>query len=141
MLYVVWSLIFLGICAAIDLKEQKVSSRLCFVNATVALLFHIVLQDMSWQDILLGMILGAVFYVISVLTNESIGKGDGIVIFTLGSILGMRTSFQIVVWALISCAVFSIGGMIIKRLSLKSRIPFVPFLFVGCVITFVVWGG
>lgn len=138
MLYAVWSLIFLAICAAIDLKEQKVITRLCIANAAVALLLHIVLQDVLWYDILLGMILGAIFFVISVLTNESIGKGDGIVIFTLGSIMGVETSFQMLVWALILCAVFSLGGIIIKKLSLKSKIPFVPFLFVGGVITFVI---
>lgn len=141
MLYIVWSLIFLLICAVIDLKEQKVFSILCFTNAVAVLIVHIVLQDVSWLNILFGMILGGLFFVVAIVTKEAIGKGDAIVIFTLGSMLGIKTSFQIIVWAAITCAITAIMGIVSKRVTLKSRIPFVPFMLIGGIITFAIQGG
>lgn len=86
----------------------------------------------------LGMIVGAVFYLISVFTKESVGKGDSIVIFTLGCIAGAEKLLLILLWAFILCTVVSLIGIALRKLSLKARVPFIPFVLAGEIVTLII---
>jgi prepilin signal peptidase PulO-like enzyme (type II secretory pathway) len=141
MVYGIWTGLFLLICSITDLKEKKIYSPICFLNAFVGLIVNFITQNIPWTEIFLGIMLGGVFFCISVFTKESIGKGDAIVIFALGSINGIKESFEILVWALMLCAVISTVCLAIKKIRLKNSIPFIPFLFAGAVITFFIQGG
>lgn len=138
MIYELWILGILIVCAITDLKERKVVTVFCFANSAIALVVHLIARDVLWLNILLGMILGAAFYLVSIMTKGSIGKGDAIVIFTVGSIIGIEEVFEMLVWALILCSVFAIIGMLIKRCTLKTRLPLVPFMLLGEIVRLIV---
>ena len=140
MLYTIWTLLFLAICAIIDIKERKVFSVFCCANSVIVLFLHFIKQDISWFSLLWGMILGAIFFMVSICTREAIGKGDAIVIFTMGSMVGIKITFEILVWAFVICTVASMVAMLIKKVKLDSRIPFIPFVLFGGIITFVIGG-
>lgn len=138
MLYQIWILTFLMVCAVTDLKEQKIFSVFCFANSVIALIIHLLMKDILWTNILFGMILGAAFYVISIFTKEAIGKGDAIVVFTLGCIIGIEQVIKVLILSFFSCSIFSVLGMITKKCRLKTRIPFVPFILLGELIVLLV---
>lgn len=137
-MYEIWTVVLLMICAVTDIKERKVYTPLCFVNSISALIIHLVTGDLLWTKIFLGMIVGAVFYLISVFTKESVGKGDSIVIFTLGCIAGAEKLLLILLWAFILCTVVSLIGIALRKLSLKARVPFIPFVLAGEIVTLII---
>lgn len=140
-MYIIWTLLFLGACTITDLRKRKIITALCFANAVAALIMHFVRQDIFWLNVLGGMLAGAVLFGVSVYSKEAIGKGDAVVVFTLGSLVGIKTGFEILMWASIICIIFSVPGLIFKKIKLKSRIPFMPFMLAGAIITFCVQGG
>lgn len=135
MIYMIWTLLFLLVCTITDLKERMIIMPFCFINSGVALIVNFFMKNQSGINILLGMAMGAVFYVISVCSKEAVGKGDAVVIFTVGSLVGIDPGFEILVWAFMLCAFVSVMGLVFKRIKLKSRIPFMPFMLMGGIIT------
>lgn len=137
MLYVIWSLVFLGVCTVTDAREQKVYSAVCYINILLSILIHVVLKDISYLNVVIGIIMGLLLIGISYITKESIGKGDGMVVLVLGCIMGGSVAMQSTFWGALICMMMSVIGIILGRVKLKSRIPFVPFLFVGEIITLI----
>lgn len=140
MLHIIWCVIFLGVCTITDLKERHIYLGYCLINMTVALLINIFFKNVEWINIVAGVGLGVIFFVLSMITKEALGKGDAVIILVLGSICGIEMSFKIVTWAFILCSIASIVKMIIKRKSVKDEIPFAPFLLCGCVLTILIRG-
>lgn len=135
MIHMIWCAIFLGICAITDLKERQVYLGFCLANMGIALLANLIFQNVEWTSIVAGLGLGVVFFAVCIITKEAMGKGDAVIILVLGSICGIKISFEIVTWAFVICSMVSIFEILIKRKSIKSEIPFAPFLFCGCILT------
>ncbi|MEG1458193.1 MAG: prepilin peptidase [Acetivibrio sp.] len=79
----------------------------------------------------LGILPGIFLLFIAWKTKEKIGKGDGLVLSSLGMQVGIYKIVLLLFLALCSSAVFSIVMMLLKRYHWKSTIPFLPFLLLG----------
>lgn len=134
MVYMIWCAIFLAVCTITDLKERQIYLGYCFINIGMALLINLLFQNMDWINIISGIGLGCIFFLISVITKEALGKGDAVIILVLGSICGIEISFEIVIWGFILCSIVSIFEILIKKKNIKSDIPFAPFLLLGCIL-------
>lgn len=126
--YKIWIILFLIVCAITDLRERKIYSTYCFANVAFALVVHICKKDMHWGNIAGGIALGVMFLIVSIVSKEALGMGDALIILTLGSIGGIKTSFALVLWAFGICAIVSIIGLLLRKRQLNSQIPFAPFL-------------
>lgn len=124
-----------------DIKEQKVYSGICYVNILMSFLFHMALKDIGYLNVAIGVIIGSLMIGISYITKEAIGKGDGLVALALSCIVGGSVVIQSLFWGALICVLVSVVGIILGRLKLKSRIPFVPFLLMGEIIMLVLNGG
>ena len=127
----IWIILFLIVCAITDLRERKIYSTYCFTNVVFALAVHICKEDIHWGYIAGGIALGAMFFIVSIVSKEALGMGDALIILTLGSIGGIKTSFELLLWAFGICAMVSIIGLLLRKRQLNSQIPFAPFLLVG----------
>lgn len=136
-MYIFWSLALLVICTIEDIRERKVFSNVCLINMISALFIRIVLKNVEWQNVMLDLIPGGIILLIGFITKETIGKGDGILIITLGSILGMKMCMELLFWAFFICTFVSAIGLLWGKIELKSRVPFVPFLLLGEVVSII----
>ena len=48
----IWSILFLTVCSAMDIKEQKISAMFCILNWWAAIVVHIVLRQTDMEQIL-----------------------------------------------------------------------------------------
>ncbi len=78
-----------------------------------------------------GLLVGALFLLVSVLSKEAVGKGDAIMIGISGAALGFSAISVILCISFFLLSVISLGLLVIKRLGRKDRIPFFPFLAAG----------
>lgn len=88
----------------------------------------------SVLDWFAGTILFAFFSALWLLTRgRAIGFGDGKLALSIGLLLGAANGFSAVILAFWIGAALGLGGMIFsrKRITMKSEIPFAPFLVVG----------
>lgn len=64
----------------------------------------------------------------SIVTNEEVGKGDAVILSTIGIFLGLKKTILVLIYALFSTII--IGGilLLIRKKNKKYKIPFVPFI-------------
>ena len=104
------------------------------------LLTYRVWNGTGWMELLGGCLPGGIFLLISLLTREKIGSGDGLVLLALGCGFAIEEVVGIVGMALFFAAIVAIVLLVVKKASRKTEIPFVPFLFLGFLVTAVVTG-
>ncbi len=138
MLRNIWAIIFLLICSITDLKERKIYTFICVINLFAAFIMHLALKDIFSANVVWGIIPGMIFLAISLLLREAIGRGDALVVVTLGFIQGAMFIMELLVWALCMCCLFAIIVVFLKKKNITGSMPFVPFLFLGEIITLIV---
>ena len=82
----------------------------------------------SIENILLGMSVGVVLLMLSVLTGGRIGAGDAVLLIVTGIYLGLEQNLQLFFSGLLLCGMWALGLLILRKKSRKDSIPFVPFL-------------
>jgi Flp pilus assembly protein protease CpaA len=118
----------LGICSAEDVIRRQIHLVLIAGFGVVGVLLHLYYGTHSTVDILGGMGVGVVLYLISLFSHEKIGKGDAFLMTTTGIYLGFWDNLTIL-W--LGSLLTGIAGVILYVIFKKKptyRIPFVPFL-------------
>lgn len=87
----------------------------------------------SGLDVVFGMFPGIVVFAVSLISKGQIGLGDSVLLLAVGGILGGVESMEVFILSLVFVFVFSCVGLVLKKLSRTSRLPFVPFYFVAYV--------
>lgn len=95
--------------------------------------------ELSTPGIILNRVLGAglgfiIIHLIIKLT-DGMGQGDRDIALLCGLFLGLRGVFITLFLAFVMGAIFSVGLMFFKEMSLKHEIPFGPFLAIGGILT------
>jgi len=132
-----------------DLRHFIIPDSFLLSFAGLALVYHIIF-GFSWFYILAGLILALPFLLIFLISKGTwFGFGDVKYILVLGFFLGFIQGLSAVVLSFWIGAVFSLGALFLKRfvphlnlpllknnLTIKSEIPFGPFLSLGIIISF-----
>ncbi len=130
------SLAALLVCSITDLRFRKISRAAAAVYFVLAAAAHLLLADISLPDVLPGLLPGLACLLLSVLTEEAIGYGDGILVVICGFSLGVWQCLGILMLAFMLAGLFGVMLLVIKKGNKKSRIAFVPFLLLGTLIQF-----
>lgn len=133
-----WTIIFLCICAITDIYERKVYTAFCIANGIVIGSIHFFMRDIGFINFALGLFLGICFLVITFLTRGAVGSGDGIVIGIVGMAIGFIETIEVLCWSLLLSVIVAIIGIISKKVNWKSKLPFVPFILTGFLITILI---
>ncbi len=128
-----------------DVKTHKIPNKYTAALAVYSLLsipVRSIAQPRLWDavslpnlaaDALLGGLLGGgLLLLVSVLTKGGFGGGDVKLMTGLGLAFGVFGAMSILFLAVI-LTVFV--GLIQRKYGKKGRLPFAPFLFLGCVFT------
>ncbi len=121
-----------------DIKNRKIVANYCFVMSLLVIISHFITKDLRWHEIVLGMVIGLLFWAISKWSKEAIGQGDALMIFTIGCIVGAEKTIEILVIAFAICVVVALICIFLKKKTLRSRIPFAPYLLIGALYCFVI---
>ncbi len=125
-LFFLWS----GIGCVWDIRSRTVPQAWIAVGAAGALsiLFW---TDVSAWDSVLGMIPGSSLLILSKLTEGKLGRGDGLYLMILGGCFGIRSGCLTLFSGIFLAALFSAAGIFSGKIHFKSRLPLIPFLFLG----------
>lgn len=85
--------------------------------------------------ILSSVVCGLILVVASVVTKQGVGAGDIKLICAIALIAGVYTVMGTLFFGVVSCSVYGIIALILKKKSVSSAVPFGPFLLFGYVLT------
>lgn len=103
-------------------------------GAAVGIGYCLVLEKRNLTEVLCCLLPGMVSLILSYITREQIGYGDGMLLLAIGGCMGAENSVWIVFAALLGSFVVSIFFVVFRRAGKDRRLPFVPFLFLGTVV-------
>ncbi len=136
-------LIYLSIFAFIDKEKSLVSERIlliAFLTWVVMLGGYFVVSRQEGLALLLfslggAFIAGLIFMVCYLLSKGQLGGGDVKLSVVMGLFLTIERILPVIIYGTLACSIFSIVLLIMKKLTLKSMIPLIPFLHFGLCIT------
>lgn len=130
---VIFLFVFLGICAVYDGIERTIPLAVVWLGIITAVLLRIedLAGDGTWQTAALSVIPGAVFWLISLITCERVGYGDGWLLIMIGLFVGLWECFLILMIALISGSVVVLILLAAGKVSKDYQLPFAPYLLFG----------
>lgn len=126
--------LFLLICAVWDLRHKAIPLWVCLGGLASTAVWQFFTREMDMAGILGGILIGIFLLAAGTITKGQIGSGDGIVFIITGIVLGMRDNFLLLSGSLMISFLFSILLIFLKKINLKTRLPFLPFVFIAYVI-------
>lgn len=133
MLNVQWSDILIGIIILVAMIEDiKYKS----INILVIALFYsaVVLKIMfsskvELTDVVIGIVVGIGMVLVSIISKQSVGLADSIIILGLGVSYGGVRAVCILTSALCAVLLVAVVLLLFKKVNKKTTIPFIPFIF------------
>lgn len=117
-----------------DIKKREISNRYIVILAMVCICGGLFFEQLSGMDVLSGCSIGLCLVGISVLTQEQIGIGDGLVVGALGLLMGGIKTITLLSIASLLMAALSIILIMFRRGTRKMKLPFLPAISVGYVL-------
>ncbi len=77
---------------------------------------------------------GALLFSAGIITEGKVGSGDGLSLLGIGQFLGAAATFTVLCASLLLCCIFSAVMMTAGRATRHSRVAFLPFLLISCVL-------
>ena len=128
------------IISFIDIDRQLIPNQLVLAVLVWGMAWQFIAPELSWQQSLLGAILGGgILLLIAVISKGGMGGGDIKLMFAAGLVLGGRFT---VLALFIACVIGAFVGGFLLATGIKKRkepIPFGPFLSLGIFVASL-WG-
>ena len=124
-------LVMLVWTGAQDIKNGEINIVIPLGIAGIDLLVRLFCGRIDAADVFEGAAIGAAVMVLSVMTKESIGMGDGVILLCTGAMSGFEKNMELFFSALILCGMCGLFLVLVLRKSRKTKVPFVPFLLVA----------
>lgn len=132
---------FLLVCAVFDIRERQIPTVLIaggFATACGAKAWQIGSGAVTIGEACGSLLPGILFLLLSFLTREKVGYGDGLLLLVLGLCVGFRSCLIDVCIGLIGASIFALGLLVFRKAQRNSEIPFIPFLVMGMGVGFFV---
>lgn len=83
------------------------------------------------SDVLMSLVPGVFLLLLSFVSGQSVGYGDGLLILCAGPALGAGVAVMGMVAGVFACGLISGILLVLKKVGKKAKMPFVPFLTLG----------
>ncbi len=125
--------VFLGICAVSDGVEKKIPLAVVWLGMTAALVLRVagVAGDGSWRSAVISLMPGMLFWLLSYISGEKVGYGDGWLLAMIGLFMGLWNCFLILITGLLFASFTALALLAVRRITRKDSLPFAPFLLLG----------
>ena len=137
-------MIFMPLLSVLDIKKQLIPNKILLIVLGIWILIIGVFAIVNFSKLipvltssLTGAIVaGATFMLCYILSKHQVGAGDVKLVFIMGLYMTGDRIIGAILYGSIICCIYSVVQMIRKKLTLKSGIPMVPFLYLGTIVTF-----
>ena len=138
---VIWLLVAaLVVITFVDLDHQIIPDVISLPGIPIGFLCSFLVPWVSWQDSLVGIVLGGGSLLVIALgyelltKKEGMGFGDVKLLAMLGAFLGWTAIFPIIFIGSLLGTLVGVPLMLIKKADSKLAVPFGPFLSAGALI-------
>ncbi len=128
--------VFLFFMSVEDVKSRNIYIAPCIGMFFGGIILWIV-QKNSVLEIVYGVLIAVLICILNKITGGGVGLGDGAVFLAISSWVG-KSSMGIFLVALFITGAMSVILVLMKKISVKTQLPFVPFILLAYVLEEVV---
>lgn len=137
--YIVKTVVLVGFLAYFtyeDIRERRVSNRMIIVMAAAGLVLAAVplSAEAFIRAVICAAVTGAAAFLTMKLSKGGLGTGDVFVLAASGLYIGGISMLAVVFVSLAALFLFCVGGLLLKKLNMKSKLPYIPFLLIGVIV-------
>lgn len=125
--------LLLGLCAVIDGMKREIPIVVVWLGIAAAVILRLqgAIDEGSLDIAVFSVVPGVMFWMLSLITGEKVGYGDGWMLVMIGLFVGLWKCFLILLVGLVSESVAVLILLATRRIAGDRRIPFAPFLLFG----------
>lgn len=125
--------LFLAVCAVFDGLYKQIPLIVVWLGmlAAVCLQIYGAMGETGIFAVAFSLVPGVGFFLLSFLSREKVGYGDGWVLLMIGLFLGIYRCFLILFVGLLAESVVAIVLLAFRKIQRDREIPFSPFLLLG----------
>lgn len=129
--------LFLSVCAVFDGLRRQIPLAVVWLGMLTAVCLRMngIMGEEGVTGALLSLLPGAGFFLLSFLTREKVGYGDGWVLLMIGLFSGFSRCFLILLIGLLLESTVAVILLALKKIQRDNEIPFSPFLLMGMGVT------
>lgn len=123
-------------CTVSDLKRMEIPLLPVFIICPAAAVVELIFFGLQPVDALFGALAGSLFILLALAARKNFGMGDGILITGIGLFCGARLLLPFLLIAFLLAAFLGGSLLLLRRGSVRQRIPFVPFMLLSAIVCF-----
>lgn len=125
--------LFLAVCAVCDGIWKRIPIAVVWMGMLTAVLLRLegAMGEASWLAAGLSLAPGVMFWLLSFLSEEKVGYGDGWVLLMIGLFLGAGRCFLILLTGLMAESFVVLLLLAFRKVHRDRQVPFIPFLLLG----------
>lgn len=129
--------VFLSVCAVFDGLQRQIPLAVVWLGMLTAVCLRAngIMCEEGVTAALLSLIPGIGFFLLSFLTREKVGYGDGWVLLMIGLFSGLFQCFLILLIGLLLESTVAVILLALRKIQRDKQIPFSPFLLLGMGVT------
>ena len=124
--------LLLTLCAVWDGIKKEIPLLVVWLGITAAVIMHAArIIGGTWLSVGISVLPAAIFWIISLITREKIGYGDGWVLLMIGLFVGFMKCVLILMAALVFESIILLVMLVLGKIHKDEEVAFVPFLLLG----------
>lgn len=141
-------LIGLFYVAWVDYKTELIDTRGLLLLGTLGICLRLLSEllietgdsvRLKWdanviEEVLAGMLIGAILLLLAFISKESVGIGDGLLFIATGTFLDAGENFLLLLGAFMLAGVFSVGCLLLKKKGKNDSVALAPFVLTAYVM-------
>ena len=117
-----------------DIRKKKINLGICIISISFIILGNLLYHLESLFFMISGLLVGGFVMIVSYITKEAIGIGDGVAFVITGLAAGGIMNFEILIISLFLASFSGMYQLIFKKCNRKKTMAFLPFITISYIL-------
>nr|WP_308648513.1 prepilin peptidase [uncultured Agathobacter sp.] len=124
-------IIILGVICVFDIKRKKIPVYMLIILAAAGIISNFTIGEFDIEKRIIAMLPGMILLIVSMITKQQIGYGDGLIILIMGLYIDIDDILSIVLSSFLLSSIAAIILMTVFKKKKNFEMAFSPFLLIG----------
>lgn len=124
-------IIILGVICVFDIKRKKIPVYMLIILAAAGIISNFTVGEFDIEKRIIAMLPGMILLIVSMITKQQIGYGDGKIILIMGLYIDIDDILSIVLSSFFVSSIAAIILMTVFKKKKNFEMAFSPFLLIG----------
>lgn len=124
-------IIILGVICVFDIKRKKIPVYMLIILAAAGIISNFTVGEFDIEKKIIAMLPGTILLIVSMITKQQIGYGDGLIILIMGLYIDIDDILSIVLSSFLLSSIAAIILMTVFKKKKNFEMAFSPFLLIG----------